>query len=145
MQEVVIEFTAIGNYRIISWSEPFKNVQSFNGWIIDASGENPPSIFLYLEFRWSINGSNWSLWSELTEAAVQELPISASVPFYLEVRMTASSDENASPYYPPGTTLSPPIILNDFVLGLFFLLKTRRIKLWALVEDRYLQRQCLNI
>jgi hypothetical protein len=120
MQEVVIEFTAIGNYRIISWSEPFKNVQSFNGWIIDASGENPPSIFLYLEFRWSINGSNWSLWSELTEAAVQELPISPSVPFYLEVRMTASSDENASPYYPPGTTLSPPIILNDFELDLTY-------------------------
>lgn len=116
----LIEFTSIGNYRIISYNDSFKNVQSFNGWIIDATGENPPSVFLYLEFRWSINGDNWSLWSELTEPAVQALPISPSNPLWIEIRLTASSDENSSPYFPPGTTLSPPIILNDFELDLTY-------------------------
>ena len=95
----LIEFTSIGNYRIISWNKPFKNVQSFNGWVIDATGENPPSIFLFLEYRWSTNGSNWSLWSELTNASVQQIPISPDAPFWIEVRMTAVSDENSSPYY----------------------------------------------
>jgi hypothetical protein len=117
----LIEFTSIGNYRIISWNQPFKNVQSFNGWVIDAEGENPPSIFLFLEYRWSINGSNWSLWSELTNQSIQTIPISPANPFYIEIRLTASSDENSSPYYPPGTPLSPSIILNDFELDLTYL------------------------
>jgi hypothetical protein len=116
MAEGIIEFTAIGNYRIISWAEPFKKVQSFNGWLIDASGETPPGAFLFLEFRWSVNGLNWSLWTPLTESAIQEIPISPETPFHIEVRITATSDENQSPYYPPGTSLSPPIILLDFEL-----------------------------
>jgi hypothetical protein len=120
MAETLIDFTSIGNYRIISWSQPWKNVESFNGWIIDTSGEDPPHIFLYLEYRWSINGSNWSLWSQLTEASVQALSISPDNSLWIEVRMTAVSDENASPYYPPGTPLSPPIILLDFEFDLTY-------------------------
>lgn len=120
MAETLIDFSSIGNYRIISWNQPYKNVESFNGWIIDTSGENPPHIFLYLEYRWSINGSNWSLWSQLTEESVQSLSISADNPLWIEVRMTAMSDENSSPYYPPGTPLSPPIQLLDFEFDLTY-------------------------
>jgi hypothetical protein len=118
MAESAIEFSAIGNYRIISWSEPFKNVESFGGWTIDTSGEDPPHIFLYLEYRWSINGDNWSLWKPLTQTSIDEITLSPDNHFWVEVRMTASSDENASPYYPPGTSLSPSIILLDFELNL---------------------------
>ena len=114
----IIEFTSIGNYRIISWGEAFLNVESFNGYIIDTNGENPPSIFLYPEYRWSINGTNWSLWSHLTESSVQSLVLSPDNPFWVEIRLTAASDENQSPYFPPGTTLNPPIILEDFELDL---------------------------
>lgn len=120
MAETLIDFTSIGNYRIISFSQPFINVQSFNGWIIDTTGEDFPHVFLYLEFRWSINGDNWSLWSQLTEVAVQSLLISPDNPLWLEVRMTATSDENTSPYYPPGTLLNPPIILLDFEFDLTY-------------------------
>jgi len=120
MAETLIDFSSIGNYRIISWSQPYKNVESFNGWIIDTSGENPPHVFLYLEYRWSINGSNWSLWSALTEESVQSLSISPDNPLWIEVRMTAMSDENSSPYYPPGTPLSPPIVLLDFEFDLTY-------------------------
>jgi hypothetical protein len=118
MADSPIDFSAIGNYRIISWSEPFKNVQSFNGWVIDTSGENPPHVYLYLEYRWSINGSNWSLWSPLTQQSISGIPISPENPFWIEVRLTAVSDEDSSPYYPPGTSLSPPIVLLDFELDL---------------------------
>ena len=120
MAESLIEFSGIGNYRIISWSEPFKNVESFTGWTIDTSGEDPPHIYLYLEYRWSINGSNWSLWTELTESSIQSILISPDNPLWIEIRMTASSDENSSPYYPPGTPLSPPIVLLDFELNLTY-------------------------
>jgi len=118
MSDIPIDFSAIGNYRIISWSEPFKNVEAFNGWVIDTSGENPPHIYLYLEYRWSINGSNWSLWAPLTQQSIGDIPISSDNPFWIEIRLTASSDEDSSPYYPPGTTLSPPIVLLDFELDL---------------------------
>lgn len=117
MAESAIEFSSIGNYRIISWSEPFKNVQAFDGWTIDTSGEDSPHIFLYLEYRWSINGSNWSLWTPLTQSSIDSLQLSSDNLFWVEVRLTASSDENASPYYPPGTPLSPPIVLLDFELN----------------------------
>jgi hypothetical protein len=120
MSEISIEFTSIGNYRIISWAEPFKGVQSFNGWLIDTTGEIPPNVYLFLEFRWSINGSNWSLWTELTQDSAQSLSVSPNVPFYIEIRMTASSDENSSPYYPPGTPIDPPITLLDFELDLSY-------------------------
>ena len=118
MSQTSIEFTGIGNYRIISWSEPFKNVEQFRGWIIDTTGEEPPQIFLKLEYRWSINGSNWSLWSLLTTQSVQSIILDPNKLFYVEVRITAWSDEDASPTYPPGTTLSPAIELNDFELDL---------------------------
>lgn len=118
MSQSLIEFTGIGNYRIISWSEPFKKVEQFRGWIIDTTGEEPPQIFLKLEYRWSINGSNWSLWSLLTTQSVQSIVLDPNNSFYVEVRITAWSDEEASPTYPPGTTLSPPILLNDFELDL---------------------------
>jgi len=120
MAESQIEFSAIGNYRIISWSEPFKNVESFSGWIIDTEGENPPYIYLYLEYRWSINGSNWSLWTELNEDSISNIIVSPDNPLWVEIRMTALSTEDASPYYPPGTPLSPPIILLDFELDFVY-------------------------
>lgn len=120
MADEAIEFTSIGNYRIISWTSPYKNVESFNGWITDTEGESPPSIYLYLEYRWSINGSNWSLWTELTESSIQTLGLDSDNDFWVEIRLTASSDENNSPYYPPGTSLSPPILLNDFDLDLTY-------------------------
>ena len=118
MSQSLIEFTGIGNYRIISWSEPFKKVEQFRGWIIDTTGEEPPQIFLKLEYRWSINGSNWSLWSLLTTQSVQSIVLDPNNLFYVEIRITAWSDEDASPTYPPGTTLSPPVALNDFELDL---------------------------
>lgn len=118
MSENIIDFTSIGNYRIISWNDSFKNVESFNGWLIDTSGENPPSIYLYKEYRWSINGSNWSLFTELSEEALQNLNISPDNPIWVQIRLTAASTEEQSPYYPIGTQLNPPIVLNDFELDL---------------------------
>ena len=46
-----ISFSAIGNYRVISYNEPFSCANEFRGWIIETSGENQPSASLFLEFR----------------------------------------------------------------------------------------------
>lgn len=115
-----ISFSSIGNYRIISYSQPFSCVKQFRGWIIETSGENPPYSFLDLEFRWSINGSNWSLWTNLTEENIQGISLDISNKFYVEFRITAISDENASPYFPPGTPLSPEILIERFEVDLLF-------------------------
>ena len=116
----VISFSSIGNYRIISYSEPLTCVKQFRGWIIETTGENPPNISLFLEYRWSINGINWSLWSPLTEESIQSLVLDPANKFYVEFRMTAYSDENSSPYFPPGTGLSPEIIVERFELDMVF-------------------------
>ena len=116
----VISFSSIGNYRIISYSEPLTCVKQFRGWIIETTGENTPVISLFLEYRWSINGINWSLWSPLTEESIQSLVLDPANKFYVEFRMTAYSDENSSPYFPPGTGLSPEIIVERFELDMVF-------------------------
>jgi len=117
MNESII-FSSIGNYRIINYNSPFKNVKKFNGWIIDTSGEVFPSSYLKNEFRWSLNNSNWSLWMPLTVENTTGLDLNPDKDLYLEFRFTAFSDEYSSPYYPEGTDLSPGILLENFDLDL---------------------------
>lgn len=126
MSQNLIEFTAIGNYRILSWSDAYKKVKKFRGWIIETEGESFPNKFLFLEYRWSINGSNWSLWTPLSEINDNSLSLNPDNNFYIEIRLTASSSENESPSYPPGTLLDPPIVLNDFELDLEYQIEDPR-------------------
>jgi hypothetical protein len=115
-----ITFSTIGSYRTVSYNSPFKGVEQFNGWIIDTSGESGNSIYLDQEFRWSINNSNWSLWSKLTQENVDSLTLDPNNDFYAEFKFTAASDENGSPYYPEGTEFSPVILLENFDLDLTY-------------------------
>jgi len=112
----LIDFTTVGNYRTITYSKPFTNVISINGYIADTQNEVPNYVFLYYEYRWSINGDNWSLWVELTDPNLNLIPLNPDNPFYLEFRITAVSN-NTSPSMSPvlsiGSTINPPIILND--------------------------------
>ena len=113
-----IVFSSIGNYRIVNYSSPFQGVKKFKGWIIETQGEAEPNLYLFKEFRWSLNNSNWSLWSELTEGNVQSLDLDPAKDLYLEFKFTAASNEDLSPYYPEGTNLSPEISIENFDLDL---------------------------
>ena len=110
----MIDFTTIGNYRVISYSTPFSNVNSLNGYVADASNEVPEYAYLYYEFRWGINGDNWSLWIPFTQESTDKILLNPENPFYLEIRVTAiSNPEEISPYLPIGSAINPAIVLND--------------------------------
>lgn len=115
-----IIFSSIGNYRIISYNSPFKNVNTFRGWIIETSGEVENSSYLLKEFRWSTNNSNWSLWMPLLSENVDVIDLDSNKEFYIEFKFTASSDEDSSPYFPEGTNLETPIVLENFDVDLLY-------------------------
>lgn len=115
-----IVFSSVGNYRLINYKTPFKGVKQFRGWILETTGESFPSTYLYKEFRWSLNNSNWSLWRELTEENTQSLELDPSKDLYIEFKFTAVSSEDASPYYPEGTNLSPGILIENFDVDLIY-------------------------
>lgn len=112
MFENSIEFNKIGNYRIISWNDAFMNIETFDSWEIDVDYNNNSDVYLYLEYRWSTNGFNWSLWRELSQNNIQNIPISSNNPFWIEIRITLSSN-----IIPVGEKLSNPVILQDFKLN----------------------------
>lgn len=109
-----INFSNVGNYRIISYNAPFKLVEKFRGWVIDTTGESGQSSYLNKEFRWSLNNSNWSLYQPLTEENAQALELNPDKDLYLEFKFTAVSNEDASPSYPEGAALDTPISLENF-------------------------------
>ena len=111
-----IDFNTIGNYRTISYDTPFLNVVSINGYVADTENEVANYAFLYYEFRWSINGDNWSLWVEMTPENLALVSLDPNNPFYLEFRITAvtgTSSPSISPTLTIGSSINPPIELLD--------------------------------
>lgn len=115
-----IIFSSIGNYRIINYNSAFKDVNRFRGWIIETSGEVENSSYLLKEFRWSTNNSNWSLWMPLLQENVDVIELDPAKEFYVEFKFTANSDEDFSPYFPEGTNLETPIVLENFDVDLVY-------------------------
>jgi len=115
-----IIFSSIGNYRIINYNSAFKDVNRFRGWIIETSGEVENSSYLLKEFRWSTNNSNWSLWMPLLQENIDVIELDPAKEFYVEFKFTASSDEDSSPYFPEGTNLGTPIVLENFDVDLVY-------------------------
>ena len=115
-----IDFTQIGNYRVISYDTPFSKVQSINGIVVDTENEVPNYSFLFFEFRWSLNGDNWSLWIEATSENFGAVVLDKKNPFYLEFRVTSKSDDNFSPHLEIGQSINPPIILVEIAPDLSF-------------------------
>jgi len=112
----VINFTNIGNYRTITYDVPFVDVTNINGFVSDTTNEIPNYAYLYYEFRWSINGDNWSLWIEMTPDNLNLIQLDPNNSFYLEFRITAvtnSTNPSRSPALSIGSPINPAILLND--------------------------------
>lgn len=118
MTEQII-FSTIGNFRVINYNSNFTNVQEFRGFIIDTSNEVPNISYLYKEFRWSVNNSNWSLWIEATDNNLSTIDLTIGS-FYLEFRFTLKSDDDFSPSYPIGTVIDTPVTLDNFELDIVY-------------------------
>jgi hypothetical protein len=121
--------SAIGNYRIIHFDEPFLNVTEITGYTDEVIGDNPPLVTVFKEFRWSTDGNGWSMWMPLTLENLQAIPLpevgdqSCCDPtkFFLELRysLISISDESVTPPIPPladNTVVTPSVKILCFEL-----------------------------
>ena len=120
----------IGNYRIISFENPFLNVTAITGFTDEIEGENPPSVSVFKEFRWSIDGNSYSLWMPLTPENLAAIPLPAistdtsccnPTTLFLQLRysLVSFSDESVTPPIDPlpdNTGVTPAVKILCFEL-----------------------------
>jgi hypothetical protein len=135
-----LNFTYIGSYRVLSWDKPYTNVSSVNGWIIDSinTSTNPVDLDaqdIVIDFRYSIDGETWSLWtnvgtaltgiSQSTTSNDRAIPFSITLdptnPFYPEFRFTSTAKNNDGTIaYSGNEPISPTIAIVNFDLDLTY-------------------------
>jgi hypothetical protein len=130
-----LNFTYIGNYRVLTWDKPFENVEFFKGWIIDASNSNNSGSVLNandisIEFRYSIDGKTWSLWSNVGTALngltnnfsdVFPIPLDPKNKFYPEFRFTSVLiNDDGTIIVQPDEPIDPTVVIVDFQLDLSY-------------------------
>ncbi len=143
-----LNFTYIGNYRVLTWDSPFKYVQSFNGWLVqtagavlnngiildgDSNSEIPNDIAI--DFRYSVDGQSWSLWANVgtaltgfsqnytsnNSAEIFSIPLDPSKPFYPEFRFTSVVvNPDGSIAWEFDEPIDPSIVILDFDLDLTY-------------------------
>lgn len=146
--ESSLNFTYIGNYRVLSWDTPFQYVKELKGWIIDTAGavvsnsvildgqsdsEIPNDIAI--DFRYSVDGKSWSLWSNvgtaltgLSQNYTSNLDsedfivnLDPEKPFYPEFRFTSVIvNPDGSIAYESREPIDPSVVIVDFDLDLVY-------------------------
>ena len=143
-----LNFTYIGNYRVLTWDQPYKYVSSFNGWIIDTAGavlDNGISLNgeansdlpndIAIDFRYSVDGKSWSLWANVGTALtgisqgytsnnsseIFSINLDPSKPFYPEFRFTSVVvNPDGSIAYESQEPIDPSVVIVDFDLDLTY-------------------------
>ena len=133
--ESALNFTYIGNYRVLTWDKPFENVEKYRGWIIDAVFSNniDPRLDandIVIDFRYSIDGKTWSLWSNVGTALrgltnnfseIFEIDLDPSNKFYPEFRFTSVLiNDDGTVIYQTDEPIDPSVVIVDFQLDLVF-------------------------
>jgi hypothetical protein len=131
--ESALNFTYIGSYRVLSWDKPFERVTTFKGWIIDASHSNNSGPILdgndiSIDFRYSIDGKTWSLWTNvgtalngLSNNTSELFPIALNPnnKFYPEFRFTSVLVNNdGTIIIHPDEPIDPSVVIADFAIDL---------------------------
>jgi hypothetical protein len=130
-----LNFTYIGNYRVLSWDNPFENVTKYKGWIIDTgssldSGSILNADDIAIDFRYSVDGKSWSLWTNVGTAKggltnetseIFEITLDPQNKFYPEFRFTSVLVNNdGTIIYDTEETIDPTITIVNFDLDLDF-------------------------
>jgi len=127
-----LNFTYIGSYRVLTWDKPYLDVEVCNGWIIDAANSlnigSPLNGDISIDFRYSIDGKTWSLWSNvgsvkngLTGQGAEIFPINLNPQnkFYPEFRFTSVLvNDNGTLIYNTDEPIDPNVVIVDFQLDL---------------------------
>jgi hypothetical protein len=130
-----LNFTYIGSYRILSWDNPFENVMQFKGWIIDTgsslnSGPRLSSDDIVIDFRYSIDGITWSLWTNVGTALkgltnefsdLFIINLDPNNKFYPEFRFTSVLvNDDGTIIYETDEPIDPSITIVNFELDLVY-------------------------
>jgi len=134
-----LNFTYIGSYRVLSWDNPYRNVSRLNGWIIDSinTSTNPVDLNqdISVDFRYSIDGETWSLWTNVgtaltgisesytsnDKADIFIIELDPSLPFYPEFRFTSVNKNNDGTIpFSGNEPISPSVIIVDFDLDVTY-------------------------
>jgi hypothetical protein len=130
-----LNFTYIGSYRVLTWDKPFENVTKFNGWIIDSMFSNNMGSRLNaddisIDFRYSIDGKSWSLWTNVGTALdgltnefaeIFKITLDPNNKFYPEFRFTSVlKNDDGTIVYNTDEPIDPSIVIVSFELDLEF-------------------------
>jgi hypothetical protein len=133
--ESALNFTYIGSYRVLTWDKPFENVTKFNGWIIDTVYSNNNGSILdandiAIDFRYSIDGKTWSLWTNVGTALngltnnfsdIFSIDLDPSNKFYPEFRFTSVLiGPDGGIIYNTNEPIDPSVVIVSFDLNLDF-------------------------
>lgn len=143
-----LNFTYIGNYRVLTYDQPFRYASSFDGWTIDAAFalEGYPvdlntvasaSITngIAVDFRYSVDGETWSLWTNVgfattgiqnsnssgEKAQIFSIPLDPNKPFYPEFRFTSVIiNQDGSIAWESEEPINPNVVIVSFDLSLTY-------------------------
>jgi hypothetical protein len=128
-----LNFTYIGNYRVLTWDRPFENVTKYKGWIIDSINTNAGSAIIdsndiAIDFRYSIDGKTWSLWANVGTALngitndfsdIFVIDLDPKNKFYPEFRFTSVlRNDDGTIVYHSEEPIDPSIVIVSFDLDL---------------------------
>ena len=111
----------LGSYRIISYEIPFTGVQSIQDITDSVSGETP-GYFAKRSFRYSKDGSVWSLWIDFVPSnqspenmgLIRSISFDPTLQYFFEFRYMVVDTPDFSPQLPDGAAISPVITINSF-------------------------------
>lgn len=117
----------IGSYRIISYADPFTNLTSFTDVFDSVSGETA-GYYAQRSFRYSKDGSSWSLWIDFVPSnqspenmsPIRNIVFDPTMQYYFEFRYMVVVTPNFSPALDPGTMITPDITIDTFDVGIGF-------------------------
>ena len=111
--------SSISSFRIISYSDTFKNVLSIQD-IFDVVLEETSSYYAQRSFRYSKDGISWSLWIDFSPSEtspnipnIRSLTFDPSIEYYFEVKYLVKTYPNISPELPDGSPIDPFIVIKS--------------------------------
>jgi hypothetical protein len=130
-----LNFTYIGNYRVLTWDTPFENAISYNGWIINTANSNNSGTALdsediSIDFRYSIDGKSWSLWENVGTALdgitnnfseIYQIDLNPNNKFYPEFRFTSILKNPDGTFIEiPDSPMDSNLVITEFELDITY-------------------------
>lgn len=111
--------TTISSFRIISYSDSFKNVLSIQDIFDDITGETS-DYYAQRSLRYSKDGIVWSLWIDFSPSneispnisPINNIIFDPTIEYWIELKYLVK-DTNLSPELPDGSSIEPPIIIKS--------------------------------